>query len=144
MLFIEMLYDLTFDQRSVTATNEEKNTNEEKKHKWKKNYEEKPQMKKNHKRRNILLKKNHKWRKKNTNEENYKRRNILLKKNHKWRKTNVENFKEVTHEIEFMIFFRFRLVINYMWKIDRLWEGQIFISYRHKYVSHFLQITIII
>ena len=38
----------------------------------------------------------------------------------KKRKTNVENFEEVTHEIEFMFFYTFRLVINYMWKIDRL------------------------
>ena len=39
------------------------------------------------------------------------------------KKTYVENFKEVSHEIEFM-FSRFSFVDNnYMWKIDRLWKG---------------------
>ena len=53
----------------VKNPNEEKNTNEEK-----------------------IMRKNHKW------------RNILLKKKPQMKKTNVENFKEVTHEIEFMFF----------------------------------------
>ena len=60
------------------------------------------------------MNKNHKWRKKTQRNKNHKWRNkTQMKKNHKWRnillkkKIEVENIKEVTHENEFMFFFRF-------------------------------------
>ena len=59
------------------------------------------------------------------------------------KKTDVENFKEVTHEIEFMFCFRFNFANNnYMWKIERLYR---FITSKYVYNPFFLlQITIII
>ena len=86
---------------TATTTNEEKTANEEK-----------------------ITRKNHKWGKRNTNEEKpltkkyFVEEKPQMKKNHKWRKpqmkktTNVENFEEVTHEIEFMFFFTFRLRVE--------------------------------
>ena len=45
-----------------------------------------------------------------------------MKKKTQMKKTNVDNFKEVTHEIEFMFFFHilFRQQQFYMWKINTL------------------------
>ena len=40
-----------------------------------------------------------------------------MKKKTQMKKTNVENFKEVTHEIEFMLFSDLVLLTVIMWKI---------------------------
>ena len=50
--------------------------------------------------------------KKNFFEEKSQMQKNLFEEKPQMEKTNVENFKEVTHEIESMFFFR--------WKIDRL------------------------
>ena len=69
-------------------------------------FEEKPQMKK-----------------KNKNEENPQTKKYFVKEKPQMKKTNLENFKEVTHEIEFMFFFDLVSLSNYMWKNNRLWKG---------------------
>ena len=56
-----------------------------------------------------------------------------MKKKTQMKKTNVENFKGVTHEIEFMFFFRFSSVIT----CGKLIGYEKVRDYIHKYVSHY-------